>query len=362
MAEKGSPEPTPKAIRAKNANQTKTKEPSLKNPPKQNPSKTAPPLEPRVVVVPVVPIDQSEDQGQLYPPNQPNQLPDTPPYQPPNNLPNQPSPPPNQPQNPQPNAPMQPPNPPDNPPNLVQPQIPQLSWSYFKPEVSGKPEEDVIANLLRKNDWMETHNFPEEAQIQRFCLTLTDEAILWYETLRHKEADWTGLLEHFRQQYSKFSNTREQLFHVKRSFQYDESSDTIDTYIGKIKQAAALLNYGKPQILELFINTLPSKLYWILFPINNLRDVVDATNRVLTKEKLDKQLSGQATTSTPFMKVGDVSNGKRVSFNVQDSIGEQLENLTLMVYNMSMQKNEGKKPFKPHLYPKKSKGTEKTKF
>ena len=39
---------------------------------------------------------------------------------------------------------------------------------------------------------------------------------------------------------------------------------------------AALLNYGEPQILELFKNTLPSKLYWILFPITNLRDAVDA--------------------------------------------------------------------------------------
>ena len=43
----------------------------------------------------------------------------------------------------------------------------------------------------------------------------------------------------------------------------------------KIKQVAGLLNYEEPQILELFKNTLPSKLYWILFPINNLRDAVD---------------------------------------------------------------------------------------
>ena len=42
-----------------------------------------------------------------------------------------------------------------NPP----PQVPQLNWSYFKPEFSGKPEEDVVAHLLRTNDWMETHNF-----------------------------------------------------------------------------------------------------------------------------------------------------------------------------------------------------------
>ena len=112
---------------------------------------------------------------------------------------------------------------------------------------------------------------------------------------------------------------------------------------------AALLNYGEPQILELFKNTLPSKLYWILFPISNLRDAIDATKRVLTKEKLDKQLSGEAGMTTPFMKVEDVSySGKKASFNAQDPIREQLENLNSVVYNMSMQK----KKILSHLSPK----------
>ena len=102
--------------------------------------------------------------------------------------------------NPPPQAPMQPPNPPENPPNPMQPQappvqMPQLSWSYFKPEFSGKPEEDMIAHLLRTNDWVETHNFPEGAEVQRFCLTLTGKARLWRETLRPIDVDWTGLPE-----------------------------------------------------------------------------------------------------------------------------------------------------------------------
>ena len=219
------------------------KEPFQKNPPKQNPSKATPPLEPRVVIVPVVPVDQPEDQAPLYPPNQPNQLPDNPPdqpNQPPNNPPNPPNPPPILPNLP----PNQPPNPPANPPNPMQPQnppfqVPQLNWSYFKPDFSGKPEEDAIAHLLRTNDWMETHNFSWEAKVQRFCLTLTGEARLWYESLRPMETDWPTLQEHFRQQYLKFGNTREQYFHVWRSFHYDENADTIDSHISKIKQVAA---------------------------------------------------------------------------------------------------------------------------
>ena len=89
---------------------------------------------------------------------------------------------------------------------------------------------------------MEAHNFPEEVKVQRFCLTLTGEARLWYETLKPIEVDWTGLQEHFRQQYSKFGRTKEQLFHVWRLFQYDKNSDTIDSYISTIIQVAALLN------------------------------------------------------------------------------------------------------------------------
>ena len=98
------------------------------------------------------------------------------------------------------------------------------------------------------------------------------------------------------------------------SFHYDENTDTIDSYISKIKQVTALLNYGEPQILELFKNTLLGKLYWILFPINNLQEAVDAAKMVLTKEKLYKQLSGQTANDTPFMKMRDtVHPGKNMS-------------------------------------------------
>ena len=122
--------------------------------------------------------------------------------------------------------------------------------------------------------------------------TLTGEVRLWYESIRPIEMDWETLQECFRHQYFKFGSSREQYFHVWRSFQYDENTDTIDSYILKIKQVASLLNYGEPGILELFKNTLPNKLYLILFPINNLIEAVDTAKRVLNKEKLDKQLTG----------------------------------------------------------------------
>ena len=55
-------------------------------------------------------------------------------------------------------------------------------------------------------------------------------------------------------------------FHAWRSFTFDENTETIDSYVIRIRQVATLLGYGEPQILEVFKNTLPTKLYWILFP------------------------------------------------------------------------------------------------
>ena len=84
----------------------------------------------------------------------------------------------------------------------------------FKPEFSGKPDDDTEAHLPRTNDWMETHTFPEAVKVQRFCLTLVGEERLWYEILRPIAVDWNGLQDHFRQQYSKIGNTLEQLFYA----------------------------------------------------------------------------------------------------------------------------------------------------
>ena len=95
-----------------------------------------------------------------------------------------------------------------------------------------------------------------------------------------------------------------------------ESTHTIDSYVGRVKQVAALLNYGEPQMLELFKNTLPSRLYYILYPIDELRAAVEKAKRVLTKEKIDKQRTGQSCTS-PFMKANQESKKnceKGVSF------------------------------------------------
>ena len=156
-----------------------------------------------------------------------------------------------------------------------------LNWSNFKPEFSGKLEEDAEAHLLCSNDWMEAHCFNEDIRVQRFCLSLLGEARLWYHSLEPLgETTWVQL------QNSKLGNTHEQLFHTWRSFTFDEYTETIDSYVIRIRQVANLLGYGEPQILEVFKNTLPTKLYWILFPIEDLRQAIDIAKRILTKENI----------------------------------------------------------------------------
>ena len=92
---------------------------------------------------------------------------------------------------------------------------------------------------------------------------------------------------------------QEQYLHGWRSFQFDEATDTIDGYIQKVKQVAALLDYGDPHILELFKNTLTSRFYYMLYHIDNLREAVEMAKRVLAKKQMHKK-AGQSSASTLY--------------------------------------------------------------
>ena len=142
---------------------------------------------------------------------------------------------------------------------------------------------------------------------------------------------WPELQNMFRHQYSKIGNTREQLFHAWRSFHYDENVETPDAYVIRIKQVARLLGYGDVQVLEVFKNTVPNRLYWVLFPIDNLCDAVETAKRFLTKEKIDRQMTGQS--STPFMKLSDKKR-KSVTFETKEALERTSENMERMTVLM----------------------------
>ena len=111
-----------------------------------------------------------------------------------------------------------------------------------------------------------------------------------------------------------------------------------------MSQVAAMLNYGEMQILENFKNTLPYRLFLTLINMNNLRDAIDLAKRVLTKEKLDRQLTGQS--STPFMKASSNDNHllqnhhkKGVTFEAMETLernSDCVDRLTSLVSDMKM--------------------------
>ena len=78
------------------------------------------------------------------------------------------------------------------PPQIIHQQT--VNWSNFKPEFTGKPEEDAEVHLLFANDLMQAHNFEENVKV----LNLLGEARLWYETLNLDNIAWLELQKAFR--------------------------------------------------------------------------------------------------------------------------------------------------------------------
>ena len=68
--------------------------------------------------------------------------------------------------------------------------------------------------------------------------------------------------------------------------------------------------------MEVFKTHFPQNYIGYYFPIEDLRQAIETAKRILTKEKLDKQLTGQTSTS-PFMNIRDGTEWK-VPFNAGD--------------------------------------------
>ena len=105
----------------------------------------------------------------------------------------------------------------------------------------------------------------------------------------------------------------------------------------------------KIQILEVVKNTLPTKLYWVLFPIEDLRQAVEMAKRIITKEKIDRQLAGQLS-STPFMSIKDNYNDKRITFDMQDGLEEKIDRLTAVMSKLTANDGRTDKQFNPRYF------------
>ena len=129
---------------------------------------------------------------------------------------------------------------------------------------------------------------------------------------------------------------------------------------------AALLNYGEPQILELFKNTLPNRLYYMLYEINDLRIVVETAKRLLTKEQMDRK-AGQSTAS-PFMQVSQgisknknktKKSKKKVSFSAVEAIErtrDSIERLASLMDKMDTKLDRREDQYRPRVYQGRGRG------
>ena len=124
------------------------------------------------------------------------------------------------------------------------------------------------------------------------------------------------------------------------------------------KNESGSSNYGEMQILENFKNTLPYRLYLTLINVNNLRDAIDLTKRVLIKEKLDRQLAGQS--STLFIKATcnhshspQNHHKKGVTFDAMEMLERNsnfIDRLTSLISNMKVTMDRKHSPYKPKIY------------
>ena len=119
-----------------------------------------------------------------------------------------------------------------------------------------------------------------------------------------------------------------------------------------------MIGYEEPQVLEVFKNTIANRLYWILYHIDYLRLAVETAKRVLTKEKIDRQMSGQSS-DTPFMKVSDEANysskhsKKGMAFDELETIernSDSVDKLTSLVSKMNMKMDKHEIQYKPQAY------------
>ena len=104
----------------------------------------------------------------------------------------------------------------------------------------------------------------------------------------------------------------------------------------------------------MFKNTLPTKFYWILFPIEDLRQVVETAKRLLTKEKLYRQLTRQSS-STPFMSIRDGHN-RKLSFDTREELGDKIDKLAVMIGKLANRDSRTGRQFKPQIYQNRGRG------
>ena len=77
----------------------------------------------------------------------------------------------------------------------------------------------------------------------------------------------------------------------------------------------------------------------------DFQQAVETAKRILTKEKIDRQLAGQ-TSSTPFMNIKE-GYSKRLTFDMMDGREQKIDKLTVMMCKLVIEDKGQNRKFKP---------------
>ena len=81
---------------------------------------------------------------------------------------------------------------------------------------------------------------------------------------------------------------------------------------------------------------------------------METAKRILTKEKIDRQLSGQSS-FTPFMSIKD-NHSRRDTFVTGDELGDMIDKLTVRIGKLAARNSGSGKQFKSQIYQGKRRG------
>ena len=107
----------------------------------------------------------------------------------------------------------------------------------------NSPAMQQVTGWISKELW-------RKKECARFCLILVVDACLWYVSIHPLDNDWPKLQKLFHLQFSNLGHTQEELFQRWKSFHFDETNDTIDSYMLWLKQCAQMLGYSEGQMLN----------------------------------------------------------------------------------------------------------------
>ena len=82
--------------------------------------------------------------------------------------------------------------------------------------------------------------------------------------------------------------------------------------------------------------------------------MVETAKRILTKEKLDRQLTGQSSL-TSFMSFRD-GHHRKVSFDSKGEVGDNIDKLVVMIGKLAARDNRTSRQFKPQIHQSRGKG------